>query len=220
MRTDALTKAWKDSRDTIKQLSADRTVPETADAYKFTKPEAFKREVPSDDPALKLFSKAAHAAKLSQAQYDALAGNFLIGVDAMVPPAMDLASEKAKLGENADAIIQNVVGWGEKMIKDGVWSKDEYDDIIIMGSTANGISALHKLAVKYGERPIPLTGATIEGLPSKEEVYAMKGDPKYRTDPAFREKVEGLFEKVFGTDPAGTSEAGLGVGTAIARRSA
>jgi hypothetical protein len=219
IRTDALTKAWKDSREHIKQLSADRTVPESHDKYAFTKPEALKREIPGDDPALGLFRKAAHAAGLSQTQFDKLAGNFLMGVDAMVPPALDLAAEKAKLGPNADAVINQVVAWGDKMIQDGVWSKDEYDEIIVMGSTALGLSALHKAAVRYGEKPIPLTGATIEGLPSKEELYAMKGTDKYRADPAERARVEALFEKVFGTDPAGTSEPGLGVGSPV-RRSA
>jgi len=211
VKQDALVKAWKDSRDHIKQLSATQNVPETADKYAFNKPEALKRDIPKDDPALSLFNRAAHHAKLSQTQYDALAGHFLMGIDAMVPPALDLAAEKAKLGPNGDAVIQQVAAWGDGLVKDGVWSKAEYDEIIVMGSTAEGIKALHKVAVRYGEKPIPLDGAVIEGVPSLEELYSLVATEKYQTDPAERARVDALFEKAVGTAPASSSKPGIGV---------
>jgi hypothetical protein len=37
----------------------------------------------------------------------------------------------------------------------------------------------------------------MEGAPSKDELYAMVGDPKYKTDPAYRAKVERLFASNF-----------------------
>lgn len=211
IKADALVKAWKDSRDHIKQLSATQNVPETADKYAFNKPEKLTRDIPKDDPALTLFNKAAHHAKLSQTQYDALAGHFLMGIDAMVPPALDLAAEKAKLGPNGDAVIQQVASIGDQFVKSGLWSKDEYDEIIVMGSTAQGIKALHKLFTHYGEKPIPLEGAHVEGLPSMEELYDLVATEKYQSDPAERARVDALFEKVVGNAPQSSSPSGLGM---------
>ena len=34
-------------------------------------------------------------------------------------------------------------------------------------------------------------------MPSQDELYEMVADPKYRTDPAFRRKVEEQFSRAF-----------------------
>jgi len=39
----------------------------------------------------------------------------------------------------------------------------------------------------------------VDGAPSKEELNAMVGKPEYLTDPAYRAKVERMFEQVYGT---------------------
>jgi hypothetical protein len=39
----------------------------------------------------------------------------------------------------------------------------------------------------------------VDGAPSKEELNAMVGKPEYQTDPAFRAKVEKMFERAYGT---------------------
>ncbi len=33
----------------------------------------------------------------------------------------------------------------------------------------------------------------LEGAPSQEELYAMVGDPRYKTDAAYRQRVERMF---------------------------
>jgi hypothetical protein len=35
----------------------------------------------------------------------------------------------------------------------------------------------------------------MEGAPSKDDLYAMVQDPKYKTDAAYRQKVERLFQQ-------------------------
>ena len=67
-----------------------------------------------------------------------------------------------------------------------------------MGGTAKGIAALEKLRGAYEGR-IPTESAPIDGAPSKDELYQMVGDPKYKTDPAYRAKVERMFQAVFGS---------------------
>jgi len=38
----------------------------------------------------------------------------------------------------------------------------------------------------------------IDGAPSKDELYQMVNDPKYKTDVAYRQKVEKMFAQTFG----------------------
>jgi hypothetical protein len=52
-----------------------------------------------------------------------------------------------------------------------------------------------KLRESYEGR-IPIEVAPMEGAPSKEELYQMVGDPRYKTDAAYRQKVERLFQAV------------------------
>ena len=66
-----------------------------------------------------------------------------------------------------------------------------------MGGTASGMRAVMKMREAYEGR-IPVESAPVEGAPSKDELYAMVGDPKYKTDPAFRQKVEKMFQQYAG----------------------
>jgi len=45
------------------------------------------------------------------------------------------------------------------------------------------------------EGRIPIESAPIDGAPSKDELYQMVADPKYKSDPAYRQKVERLFHQ-------------------------
>jgi hypothetical protein len=40
---------------------------------------------------------------------------------------------------------------------------------------------------------VPVQSAPLEGTPSKEELYQMVNEPKYKTDAAYRQKVEKMF---------------------------
>jgi hypothetical protein len=43
------------------------------------------------------------------------------------------------------------------------------------------------------EGRIPIESQPIEGQPTDVELQQMVGDPKYQSDPAYRQKVERLF---------------------------
>ena len=62
-----------------------------------------------------------------------------------------------------------------------------------------------------GEAMIPVREPMPEdGIPTSEELYAMKLDPKYKTDVEFRKKVDNLFPVVFpGTGKANLSGVGM-----------
>ena len=72
--------------------------------------------------------------------------------------------------------------------------EDDFEEFKIMGGTARGITALMKVRGSYEGR-VPIESVQLEGTPSKEELYAMVGDPKYHKDPAYRQKVERMFDQ-------------------------
>ena len=211
-------KAWakstKDTRTELETLKQSKGAPAKVEDYKFEVPETLKEAVKDSDPVVKLFPDLAFNAGLSQEQFSEISGKFLEEAQKHVPPAISFEHEKKKLGEHADLIMTTVLNWGEKLVKEGVWSPTDFQEITIMGSTAEGILALNKLRTHYtGEPPIPTTGSSASGLPSKQELYAKVADPRYQTDNGFREQTEKEFIAVFGDAPAGSSPTGMGVPT-------
>ena len=88
--------------------------------------------------------------------------------------------------------------WAQSLVRKGVWGEDDFDEFRIMAGTAQGMRALQKVRRYYGDQAIPINVAQPEGAPSKEELQAMVGSPEYSTNPAYRQKVEKLFEQVYG----------------------
>jgi hypothetical protein len=99
-----------------------------------------------------------------------------------------------QLGPNANAILEGMVNWGRGLVNKGVWSADDFEEFKIMGGTARGINALMKIREAYEGR-VPVDSIQMEGAPSKDDLYAMVQDPKYKTDAAYRQKVERLFQQ-------------------------
>ena len=112
-------------------------------------------------------------------------------------PDIDIEAEKKALGPKADAVINGMVNWARGLVNKGVWSKDDFEEFKIMGGTARGIKALSKIREAYEGR-IPVESQPIDGMPTDMELQSMVGDPKYATDPAYRQKVERLFNQRYG----------------------
>lgn len=208
---EALAKSYKDTRaahDALKGAKA----PAKPEDYKFEPAADSKFKVEKDDPLLGIFRTAAHKHGIPQEAFQSIVGDVLAGIFEGLPAPIDPAEEVKKLGANGQAVVDGVVGWITGLESQGALSKEEADEIINIGSTANGIKALAKIMARAGEKPIPLDAAPAgEGLPSKEELYAMVAKPEYRTDEGYRNKVDGLFKKVFGNAPASTAGRGIGV---------
>ena len=99
------------------------------------------------------------------------------------------------LGPNDNAVVSGMVDWARGLVNKGVWSKDDFEEFKIMGGTARGISALMKVREAYEGR-VPTNTMVDDGAPSKDELYQMVADPKYKTDAAYRQKVEKLFQQI------------------------
>ena len=107
-------------------------------------------------------------------------------------------AEIKALGPNANAMIKSMTDWGRGLVNKGIWGADDFEEFKIMGGTAKGIKALAKLRETYEGTKIPANSVPVDGAPSKTELYAMVNDPKYKTDTAYRQKVENMFLQQFG----------------------
>ena len=150
----------------------------------------------TENPMANALTGWARERGLSQADFDDLVGTLQTQAKELMQGEMvDPAVEMKKLGPNANAVIGGMVDWARGLVNKGVWGKDDFEEFKIMGGTAGGIRALMKLRESYEGR-IPIEVAPMEGAPSKEELYQMVGDPRYKTDAAYRQKVERLFQAV------------------------
>jgi len=154
--------------------------------------------MPEDDPVVSTYIDWAQKNGISQEAFNELAQSVLQhGADEGENYKISLEQERAALGPNADAVIKNMAIWGQGFVDKGIWGAEDYEEFKIWGGTAAGIKALQKLRSSYEGR-VPVETAPSQDMPSKDELYEMVGKPEYKTDPAYRRKVEKMFEQAFG----------------------
>lgn len=162
-------------------------------------PEGGKYQLPEglkeDDPVAQAYMGWASKYGISQQAFEDLASE-IVGMSATQAEDVQrsIQQERAALGPNADAIITNMATWGKGLVSKGIWSKEDFDEFKVWGGTAGGIKALMKLRETYEGR-VPVQSAPAEVGMSDEELHQMVADPQYKSNPAFRSKVEKLFEK-------------------------
>ena len=112
---------------------------------------------------------------------------------------INISQEKEKLGVNATEIIQSNINWSKKLVADGVLTQTDYQELEVLGGTAEGQRVMQKLrGLINGKQEIP-TVSLPGDMPDKTELQAMVADPKYQSDPVYRKKVERAFEQAYGT---------------------
>jgi len=163
----------------------------------------FGDKVPETDPLRVAYTEWAVKHGLSQGAYDELAGKVAeLGAAAEKQQQVSYKAEREALGQNADAIIKSMTDWARGFVGSGVWSVEDFEEFKVMGGTAAGMRALMRLRESYeGRVPIDQTMPSAD-RPSREELDAMVGDPKYLSDPSYRAKVTAGFEKLYGTSGA------------------
>lgn len=187
-----MAKSWKDLRAKISK--GDHNAPADGN-YKL---DAFGEGYDGENPIAKTLTGWAKENGISQAQFDELASQLLTqSKDLMQTETIDPEVEMKQLGPNGQAIIGGMVDWARGLVSKGIWGKDDFEEFKIMGGTARGLTALMKVREAYEGR-IPIQSAPLDGLPSKEELDQMVGDPRYKSDASYRKKVEGLFQRVYG----------------------
>lgn len=188
---EGIAKSWKDLRAMISK-GAHKAPPEGK--YDLS---AFGENA-EQLPMVPLFKDWAAKNGVSQAAFDELAGQLTeMASEFNQAPQIDAAAEKKALGPNAEAKINGMVNWARGLVNKGVWSGDDFEEFKIMGGTARGLNALMKIREAYEGR-IPVESQPLDGMPTDQELQQMVGDPKYQTDPAYRQKVERLFNQRYG----------------------
>lgn len=185
---EAMAKSWSDLRKMVSQ--GKHKAPEGG-KYDTS---ALKTQDLENDPIAKTYVSWAQKWGISQAAFDEMATQFYEQAQAMAPPPIDPAAEMKQLGPNAQAVVNGMVDWARGLVNKGVWGKDDFEEFKIMGGTAAGLRALMKVREAYEGR-VPIESMPVEGAPSKEELYQMVADPKYKTDAAYRQKVERMFQQ-------------------------
>lgn len=189
---EGLAKSWRDLRGKISK--GEHNAPADGN-YKL---DAFGEGYDNENPIAQTLTGWARENGLSQAQFDDLAGKLIsqareIAGNDIIDPAQELQ----KLGPNGRAMVDGMVDWARGLVNKGIWSADDFEEFKIMGGTARGLNALVKIREAYEGR-VPIQSAPMDGAPSKDELYQMVGDPRYQNDPAYRQKVERLFNQVIG----------------------
>ena len=151
-----------------------------------------------EDPLAKEFVDWANENKPTQEAFDKLVGKFRELADVQEEASsINIEQETSKLGPNAPQIINGIRQWGQGLVSKGVWSQDDFEEFKVFAATASGINALNKIRRYYGEQQIPTATVEMDGMPSRDELYEMVSDHKYKSDPNFRRQVEQHFAKAF-----------------------
>jgi hypothetical protein len=158
--------------------------------------------IPQDDPLMERFQGWAKEHGVSQAAFEALAKDYIdMEMSSLDQYKVDVQAEKDKLGPDADQIIKSTAEWANGLFNKGVFNEEELEAFKQSAGTAAGIRAMQKLRRFYGEAKIPVAQPSDEGVPTVEELYAMVGKPEYKSDPAFRSKVQKWFKVRFPDNP-------------------
>ena len=89
------------------------------------------------------------------------------------------------------------MNWGRSLVRDGVFSENDYEQLTVLGGTAEGQLTIRKLRTLAGEKDIPIQSAPILGEETPEDLHNLVQSEKYHNDPIFRKEVEKKFEKMF-----------------------
>lgn len=189
---EGIAKSWMDLRKQISQGKHKAPVDGKYDTSAFG-------AIPDTDPVKGHVLSWAKEYGVSQAALDTLVGEVVkMGSNNVEETQRSLAQEKAALGPNADVVIKGMTDWARGLVNKGIWGNDDFEEFKYMGGTAKGLKALAKVREAYEGTRIPTQSMPVEGAPSKDELYQMVADPKYKSDPAYRAKVEKMFNSTFG----------------------
>ena len=189
---EGIAKSWSDLRKQISQGKHKAPVDGNYDTAAFG-------EIPDNDPVKSHVLNWAKEYGVSQAALDTLVGEVVkMGGEQAEVGQRTIEQERAALGPNADVVIKGMTDWARGLVNKGIWGKDDFEEFKYMGGTAKGLKALAKVREAYEGTRIPTQSMPVEGAPSKDELYQMVADPKYKTDPGYRAKVEKMFNATFG----------------------
>ena len=162
-------------------------------------------DVEDDDPLKEFVTGWIQENKPTQEAVDTLVGTFLeLSEQQAAEETIDHDAELAKLGPKGPELVKGTLSWAKGLKDKGILGDDDMEEISVFAATADGISTLAKIRRYYEGPTIPTAPTNVDGLPSEEEFYEMVKAPEYKTDPAYRRKVEGIAARLFPGDATST----------------
>ena len=187
---EALSKSYIDLEKKFSQ--GKHKVPEKYDTSAFE-----DSNIDADDPVMKVYTDWAKDAKISQANFESLVQKVADLNGGSEDTTISVQEEKQKLGPNADEIIKSNAEWGRGLVRNGVLSETDYEQLTVLGGTAEGHLTMRKLRTLAGEKDIPIKSTPMLGDETPEDLHEMVQSEKYHNDPAYRKSVEKKFQKMF-----------------------
>lgn len=180
-------------------------VPENPDAYTYTPPEQFK-DMPLDDDLSKGFRERAHAAGLTQKQYEFVMGEYFGLVPKVLDSAAKLSAAEAKTElskvwktqaelEAGVSAASRAIGMAPEAIRENVWVKFGRDPDFIQFAAAFGKEMQEDKSPGSGGGG---GGDDITSLLSHPAV----GDPKHPEHAKISKQISDHFAKKFGNQAA------------------
>jgi len=149
--------------------------------------------IPEDDAMLNGYKDMALRYGFSQDDFEGLAKQF---IDQQQSQEVDrqeyIRQQKEKLGNNAVELIRSNHEWATGLLNKGLISNEEMQVLDTMGGSADGTRLIRKLRNMSGAKEIPIPSMQGERK-TREELQAMVADPRWKTDPAYRARVEKEF---------------------------
>lgn len=176
----------------VAEFEAEALANRPATAGDYLVPETLDDGLVNDNELFQWWANHAFENAYSQEEFEQGINMYAQALNAGQP---DLDTEKAALGENADARIEAVDLWSQKFFP------EEYQDAILgLGATAQGIEALEFLMNQMGNSS--LAGNTGGIAPLNEgELQSMMRDERYwnpaKRDNAYVQKVQEGFSKLY-----------------------
>ena len=157
----------------------------------------------TDDPVVGAYTEWAKKFGINQLAFDELAAQITdISGENAAAMKMDIERERKALGNNADEIIRSNIGWADGMLRKGVISEEERQEINVWGGTAVGQRLMQKVRSMTGDlSQIPIADVAEAGVSEddfKRSMQSKMADPRYGNDMKFTRDVEKEFERRYG----------------------
>lgn len=178
-------------------------VPESADAYTLNLSDEAKAKIGPDDPALKKLRETALSEKWTQGQFEERLGPAisLLEKAGLLQANFDPAAETAKLsegGKDGKARQADVQVFADNLKARGDITDAEYGELMSLAPTAAGVTLIEKLKAMGGAGAVnPGSGSSVTVDQAKEAARAMRLDPQYETNPAFRQQADRAYVAAF-----------------------
>lgn len=161
------------------------------------------KAVTADDPGLKSFAKVASKYGIGRELAVNLARDMFVEMNTFATPPLDPEAERAKLGKNADAIIDGVYTWAEAAASSGRLSESDVEIVADLSQYADGVNFLRSMARLSGGDPIPFIPSTGAKAMTLEQWQGEFNEAVKAKDYKRQAELDDLGKGLFGDLPPG-----------------